>query len=142
VISRLTYEPKLCQKLITAVIDRFKKRKPVAAFIYMMIMLEEYSSSTVIDMITNTSDFNKLFHRILSVIEDTYSVNLSMYDDFEFNATAYLESLKSLSNEKALKSRIDRLASDTRKIVHDLEIFKIARNDYVHYSKHGKTYSL
>lgn len=142
VISQLAYEPDLCQNLITAVIDRFGKRKPVAAFLYGMIMLDMYDTTKVIEMLTKTSDFNNLMHTLLHAIELAYPVDLSMYKDVEFNADKYLTSLKSLSNQKALRDRIDRLTSDTRKIVHNLQVYKETQKKYVAYSQDRKTYRL
>lgn len=147
VISRLAYtdDPTLCKDIIIAVIERFRKRKPVALFIYNMIMLNMYDAKKVIRTLTYStpSAFNNILHAQLLALESEYNVDLSSYDSVEFNADKYLASLRSsIDDPKALRDRIDRLVSNTRKIVYNLEVCKQASKKYVYFNKTRKTYHL
>lgn len=55
IASKLSYTPDLCSKLITSVIERFGKRKPVAAYIYLLVMLEKYDVKKVIGCLKTTT---------------------------------------------------------------------------------------
>ena len=148
IASKLSYTPDLCSKLITSVIERFGKRKPVAAYIYLLIMLEQYDVKKVIGCLKTTTDFNTLFHNLFRQLEEAYPVDLHTYDNVIFNADKYLDSFKSISGtskkivQNTRRGRIDRLATETRKTVYNLSSFKDARKDYVCFSKDSRVFCL
>ena len=129
IIRRLSYKPDTCFTLIDAVITRFMSRKPVAGYIYLCIINESYNPTTVVSDL-KTKDFNQLFHALLKDLELNYNIDLSCYDHTVFNADKYLASFRSVSDDHA-RSRIDRLASQTRNDVQKIQAFIDAKSDYV-----------
>lgn len=125
-----TYEPDMKSSLFDAVISRFGTRKPVAAYIYLLIMDSHYDTMTVVRNLKETTDFNQLFHQLLHKIEFDYDVDLSSYNNIHFNADKYLSSFRSIDDENA-RSRIDRLKSTTCKDVMNLKTFKVIKSKHV-----------
>lgn len=116
--------------LFNAVISRFGTRKPVAAYIYLLIMDCNYDTMTVVRNLKNTTDFNQLFHTLLHKIELDYDVDLSPYNNICFNADKYLSSFRNIDEESA-RARIDRLKSTTYKDVMELKAFKVVKSKHV-----------
>lgn len=129
IIRRLSYKPDTCFTLINAVITRFMSRKPVAGYIYLCIINECYNPTTIVSDL-KTKNFNQLFHTLLKDLELNYDIDLSCYAQTVFNADKYLSSFRSVSDEHA-RSRIDRLASQTRNDVQKIQAFINAKSDYV-----------
>lgn len=125
-----TYEPDMKASLFNAVISRFSSRKPVAAYIYLLIMDCHYNTMTAVHELKETSDFNQLFHKRLHKIELDYDVDLSSYNDVYFNADKYLSSFRSIDDESA-RARIDRLKSTTCKDVMEIKTFKVVKSRHV-----------
>lgn len=125
-----SYEPDMKSSLFDAVISRFGARKPVAAYIYLLIMDCHYDTMTVVRNLKNTTDFNQLFHSLLHKIALDYDVDLSSYNNVYFNADKYLSSFRSIDDECA-RARIDRLKSTTCKDVMELKTFKVVKSKYV-----------
>jgi len=125
-----TYEPDMKSSLFDAVISRFGARKPVAAYIYLLIMDSHYDTMTVVHDLKETTDFNQLFHQLLHKIELDYDVDLSPYNNICFNADKYLSSFRSIDDESA-RARIDRLKSTTCKDVMELKTFKVIKSKHV-----------
>lgn len=125
-----TYEPDMKSSLFDAVISRFGTRKPVAAYIYLLIMDSHYDTMTVVRNLKETTDFNQLFHKLLHKIEFDYDVDLSSYNNIHFNADKYLSSFRSIDDENA-RSRIDKLKSTTCKDVMSLKTFKNIKSKHV-----------
>ncbi len=124
------YEPDMKSSLFEAVISRFGARKPVAAYIYLLIMDSQYDTMTVVHDLKETTDFNQLFHQLLHKIEFDYDVDLSPYNNICFNADKYLSSFRSIDDESA-RARIDRLKSTTCKDVMELKTFKVIKSKHV-----------
>lgn len=116
--------------MFDAVISRFGARKPVAAYIYLLIMDSHYDTMTVVHDLKETTDFNQLFHQLLHKIELDYDVDLSPYNNICFNADKYLSSFRSIDVESA-RARIDRLKSTTCKDVMNLKTFKVVKSKHV-----------
>lgn len=129
IIRKLSFKPDTCFTLINAVITRFMSRKPVAGYIYLCIMNESYDPMTVVSDL-KTKDFNHLFHTALHELELNYNVDLSCYDNVVFDASKYLSSFRCVDDAHA-RSRIDRLASQTRTDVQKIQAFIDAKSDYV-----------
>lgn len=129
IIRKLSYKPDTCFTLINAVITRFMSRKPVAGYIYLCIMNESYDPMTVVSDL-KTKDFNHLFHTALHELELNYNIDLSCYDNVVFDANKYLSSFRCVDDAHA-RSRIDRLASQTRTDVQKIQAFIDAKSDYV-----------
>lgn len=129
IIRRLSYKPDTCFTLIDAVITRFMSRKPVAGYIYLCIINESYNPMTIVSDL-KTKDFNQLFHALLNDLELNYNIDLHCYDHTFFNADKYLSSFRSISDDHA-RSRIDRLASQTRNDVQKIQAFIDAKREYV-----------
>lgn len=129
IIRKLSYKPDTCFTLIDAVITRFMSRKPVAGYIYLRIINENYDPMTVVSDI-KTKDFNQLFHALLHDLELNYNIDLSRYDHTVFNADKYLSSFCSADDGHA-RSRIDRLASQTRNDVQKIQALIDAKSEYV-----------
>lgn len=125
-----TYAPDMKSSLFDAVISRFGARKPVAAYIYLLIMDSHYDTMTVVHNLKETTDFNQLFHQLLHKIEFDYDVDLSSYNNIHFNADKYLSSFRSIDDENA-RARIDRLKSTTCKDVMNLKTFKDVKSKHV-----------
>lgn len=125
-----TYAPDMKSSLFDAVISRFGARKPVAAYIYLLIMDSHYDTMTVVHNLKETTDFNQLFHQLLHKIEFDYDVDLSSYNNIHFNADKYLSSFRSIDDENA-RARIDRLKSTTCKDVMNLKTFKDIKSKHV-----------
>lgn len=130
ICKRSAYEPDMKASLFNAVISRFGSRKPVAAYIYLLIMDSHYDTLTVVRELKETADFDKLFHKLLHKIELDYDVDLSSYNDVYFNADKYLSSFRSIDDESA-RARIDRLKSTTCKDVMKLKTFKVVKSRHV-----------
>lgn len=130
ICKRDSYEPDMKFSLFNAVISRFGTRKPVAAYIYLLIMDCNYDTMTVVRNLKNTTDFNQLFHTLLHKIELDYDVDLSPYNNICFNADKYLSSFRSIDEESA-RARIDRLKSTTCKDVIGLKTFKVVKSKHV-----------
>ena len=126
---KLSYKPDTCLTLIDAVIKRFMLRKPVAGYIYLCIMNECYDPRTVVSDL-KTKDYNHLCHTILRKLELNYNVNLSHYNNIVFDANKYLSSFRCVDDAHA-RSRIDRLASQTRNDVQKIQSFINVRSEYV-----------
>lgn len=124
VANKITLEEDM-HSLVNAVINRFCGRKPVAGYIYLSIMNGSYDSMTMVSNL-KSKDFNQLFHAVLNELETTYNVDLSAYNDTNFNADKYLSSFKCISDESA-RGRIDRLASQTRGDVQKLHAYEVAK---------------
>lgn len=129
IIRKLSYKPDTCFTLINAVITRFMSRKPVAGYIYLCIMNESYDPMTVVSDL-KTKDFNHLFHTALHELELNYNIDLSCYDNVIFDASKYLSSFCCVDDAHA-RSRIDRLASQTRTDVQKIQAFIDAKSEYV-----------
>lgn len=129
IIRNLSYKPDTCFTLINAVITRFMSRKPVAGYIYLCLMNESYDPMTVVSNL-KTKDFNYLFHTALYELELNYDIDLSCYDNVVFDASKYLSSFRCVDDAHA-RSRIDRLASQTRTDVQKIQAFIDARSEYV-----------
>lgn len=129
IIRRLSYKPDTCFTLIDAVITRFMSRKPVAGYIYLRIINESYDPMTVVSDL-KTKDFNQLFHALLHALELNYNIDLSRYDHTVFNADKYLSSFCSVDNDHA-RSRIDRLASQTRNDAQKIKALIDVKSEYV-----------
>ncbi len=129
ILRRLSYKPDVCSSLIHAVIQRFLAKKPVAGYVYLLIMNESYDPVTVTADL-KTKDFDQLFHALLHELECNYHVDLSCYDSTVFRADKYLASFRS-ADDAAARARIDRLASRTRSDVQKLRAFIEARSEYV-----------
>lgn len=147
VVSKLTctYNPSLRQEILTGIIERFRKRKPVALLLYNMLLLNIYNTQTAVTILTEctNADFNNLLHTLIHALSVQYGTNLNMYDNVEFTADTYLESFRALSDIKARRNRVDRLLSDTRKVVQKLDVCnKHKKNRGISFSKSGKTYRL
>ena len=146
-VSRISYSSDLCSSLIISVIERFAKRKPVACYIYLRILLGNYNVKKTVSEL-NTRDFNELMAEVLYELKEVFSVNLHEFRSMEFNDDTYINSFRSVHGEteeevfKIQRDRLDRLASDTRKIVLELKSFKDAEANYVDYSASRKTFSL
>lgn len=125
-----TYELDMKSSLFDAVISRFGTRKPVAAYIYLLIMDSHYDTMTVVRDLKETTDFNQLFHQLLHKIELDYDVDLSSYNNICFNVDKYLSSFRSIDDESA-RARIDRLKSTTCKDVMELKTFKVVKSKHV-----------
>lgn len=130
ICKRDSYEPDMKFSLFNAVISRFGTRKPVAAYIYLLIMDCNYDTMTVVRNLKNTTDFNQLFHTLLHKIELDYDVDLSPYNNICFNANKYLSSFRNIDEESA-RARIDRLKSTTCKDVMELKAFKVVKSKHV-----------
>lgn len=130
ICKQSTYESDMKVSLFDAVISRFGSRKPVAAYIYLLIMDCHYNTMTVVHELKETSDFNQLFHKLLRKIELDYDVDLSSYNNIYFNADKYLTSFRSIDDESA-RARIDRLKSTTCKDVKELQTFKVVKSRHV-----------
>lgn len=111
IASRITLEKDM-NSLINAVIERFCARKPVAAYIYLLILANCYNPRKAVRDL-KTKNFNLLFHTVLSILEEMYNINLSEYNSRTFVADKYLSSFRAISDESA-RARIDRLATATR----------------------------
>lgn len=129
IIRTLSYKPDTCFTLINAVITRFMSRKPVAGYIYLCLMNKSYDPMTVVSNL-KTKDFNHLFHTVLYELELNYGIDLSCYDNIVFDASKYLSSFRCVDDAHA-RSRIDRLASQTRTDVQKIQAFIDARSEYV-----------
>ena len=129
IIRKLSYDPDICFTLINAVITRFMSGKPVAGYIYLCIMNESYDPMTVVSGL-KTKDFNHLFHTVLHELELNYNIDLSCYDNVVFDASKYLSSFRCTDDSHA-RSRIDRLASQTRNDVQKIPSFINARSEHV-----------
>jgi len=129
IIRRLSYKPDTCFTLINAVITRFMYNKPVAGYIYLCIINDCYDPMTVVSDL-KTKDFNQLFHTLLKALELNYNIDLSCHEHTVFNADKYLTSFRSV-NDKHARSRIDRLASQTRNDVQKLQSFIDAKAEYI-----------
>lgn len=129
IIRKLSYKPHTCFTLINAVITRFMSRKPVAGYIYLCIMNESYDPMTVVSDL-KTKDFNHLFHTMLHELELNYNIDLSCYDNVVFDAGKYLSSFRCVGDAHA-RSRIDRLASQTRTDIQKIPAFVDAKSEYV-----------
>lgn len=129
IIRKLSYKPDTCSTLIDAVITRFMSRKPVAGYIYLHIINESYDPMTVVSDL-KTKDFNQLFHALLHELELNYNIDLSRYNHTVFNADKYLSSFCSVDDDHA-RSRIDRLASQTRNDVQKIQALIDAKSEYV-----------
>ena len=129
IIRRLSYKLDTCFTLIDAVITRFMSRKPVAGYIYLRIINESYDPMTVVSDL-KTKDFNQLFHALLHALELNYNIDLSRYDHTVFNADKYLSSFCSVDNDHA-RSRIDRLASQTRNDAQKIKALIDVKSEYV-----------
>ena len=129
IIRRSSYKPDTCFTLIDAVITRFMSRKPVAGYIYLRIINESYDPMTVVSDL-KTKDFNQLFHALLHALELNYNIDLSRYDHTVFNADKYLSSFCSVDNDHA-RSRIDRLASQTRNDAQKIKALIDVKSEYV-----------
>lgn len=134
-ICRLSFDPDTCFRIINAIITRFMKKKPVAAYNLLCIINAEFEKPkhkyNVLEVVSDlkTKDFNCLFHRVLEKIEKNVGIDLSLYANHVFTADKYIESL-SKKNEIEARNRIDRLASQTRKDVFNLRPIKAALSDY------------
>ena len=117
IIRKLSYKPDTCS------------RKPVAGYIYLCIMNESYDPMTVV-LDLKTKDFNHLFHTMLHELELNYNIDLSCYDNVVFDAGKYLSSFRCVGDAHA-RSRIDRLASQTRTDVQKIPAFVDAKSEYV-----------
>lgn len=129
IIRRVSYKPDTCFTLINAVITRFMSRKPVAGYIYLCIINESYDPLTVLSNL-KTKDFNHLFHTVLYELELNYDIDLSCYDNVVFDASKYLSSFRCVDDAHA-RSRIDRLASQTRTDVQKIQAFIDAKSEYI-----------
>lgn len=124
ICNRLTNESDIKLPLIKAIIARFAKRKPVAAFIYLSVINYSYDTMTTLRLLRTTNDFNSLFHTLLNLLEQTYNIDLSCFDEYIFRADDYLLSLRSIDEKKA-RARIDRLKSTTCSDVEKLPAYKV-----------------
>lgn len=127
IVNEITFRDNM-RLLIDAIIDRFCARKPVAGYVFLSIINDSYDPRTVVSDL-RTKDFNQLFHKVLRELESTYNIDLSKYDNIIFNADKYLSSFRTVTSEAA-RARIDRLASQTRKDVQNLETFKTIKANY------------
>lgn len=116
--------------LFDAVISRFGARKPVAAYIYLLITDSHYDPMTVVHDLKETTDFNQLFHQLLHKIELDYDVALSPSNNICFNVDKYLSSFRSIDDESA-RDRINRLKSTTCKDVMELKTFKVVKSKHI-----------
>jgi len=146
ICRKMSYESdNLCSTLINAVMDRFCKRKPVAAFVYLNILNHTYDATSIVEQL-KTKDFNKLFQSLLHQLENEYDVDLSSYYNIIFKADEWITSLKSITGKdkmeilKKQRSRIDRLTSITRADCQALPVFKKIKSKYV--GIRGKNFSL
>lgn len=125
-----SYESDMKSSLFDAVISRFGARKPVAAYIYLLITDSHYDPMTVVHDLKETTDFNQLFHQLLHKIELDYDVDLSPSNNICFNADKYLSSFRSIDDESA-RDRIKRLKSTTCKDVMELKTFKVVKSKHI-----------
>ena len=114
------------QALLDAVIARFTSRKPVAAYIFLCTLNETYDPRKIVTNL-KSKNFNDLFHGVLKDLSFTYNLDISCYNTMVYDATKYLSSFRSISDESA-RARIDRLASQTRKDVQRLPIANVIRS--------------
>ena len=148
-IRNLSYNPELTQNFIHAVLDRFIESRPVACYVYFLMLLEEYNPVKVVTDLESES-FDFLFKNVLTSIEAEFEVNLENYKDMNIDASEYITSLQNAKplldkDSKKVKKdaarvkrdRIDRLASETRKIVHALPVYE-SMADNVSVSNSGK----
>ena len=106
--------------IVTAILDRFLVRKPVAAYLYLKaVLLDDYNTITECENLC-TQDFNQLFYNTLESIEKEYSMTLDIYKNYEANSIKYIDSFKTIEIQKQ-RDRLDKLLSTARKDVFQLE---------------------
>lgn len=135
-----SFEHGFASSLFEAVLHRFGQRKPVAAFIYLLVMSDAYDTVAVVNTLRDcNSDFNLMLHALIHNVERTFNADLSAFDNTTFNADKYLQSLRNI-DDKSARNRIDRLKSTTCKDVLKLSPFEETKKKHI--SCAGKHYCI
>lgn len=115
------------RQLVISVIKRFEARKPVAAYLFLRILDESYEPMTLVQELKETTDFNHLFHKVLNKLNKDYNLNINCYDSTIYKADKWLDSFKSISDDRA-RDRLDRLCSQTRHDIQKLPVANVIRS--------------
>lgn len=116
-------------RILCSIMERFIYSKPVAAYIYLKILVSKYEPQKIATDL-RTYDFEKLFRSVNEKIKFEFEVDLSHYNVDTFAAQQYIASLRSVSLDVAV-SRIHKLTYTLKKDISKLEIIKELSQNHV-----------